>query len=63
MSWEPQGLIKYECMACEKQFIVGLVDDKQAQTPVKCPFCQGRTDWQTFCEPNEDYSDWLDDMG
>ena len=38
MSWEPQGLISYYCCICERNFIVGLVDDRK-QKPSFCPYC------------------------
>ena len=60
---EPQGLIKYECKSCERQFLIGLVDDKETQLPIKCPFCQGRTDWVSFAEPNDEHYDQLNEMG
>ena len=63
MSWEPQGLIKYECRECNKQFIVGLIDDKQTK-PIHCPFCMSQriTD-VVYAEPYQDYSKYLEDMG
>lgn len=63
MSWVSQGLAKYECCECTKQFLVGLIDVKE-QEPICCPFCKGSfVECTVHAEPNQDYSQWLDDMG
>ena len=63
MGWEPQGLVKYQCNNCDKQFIVGLVDDR-ATKPNRCPFCgSGSIEDVSFVEPDEDNYDWLFEMG
>lgn len=66
MSWEPQGLIKYECRACYKRFIIGLIDDEEHKnSPLRCPFCQGRPEWSALIDPKEENenAEWLDEMG
>ena len=64
MSWEPQGLISYYCCICERNFIVGLVDDRK-QKPSFCPYCgpDGAIDDTSYVEPDDDNYDWLDEMG
>jgi DNA-directed RNA polymerase subunit RPC12/RpoP len=63
MDWEPQGLAKYLCLGCYKEFIVGLIDE-QKKCPICCPFCQSKQiENMVYAEPNQDYSKWLDDMG
>ncbi len=64
MDWEPQGLVKYECYDCEKEFIVGLIDYEE-QKPICCPFCNSiNIDDVVLAEPNKDYSpQWLYEMG
>lgn len=66
MSQEPQGLVKYECFMCSKQFIVGMVDEEQAQLQnraIRCPFCGFAADSLAFIEPDSENYDELNEMG
>lgn len=61
--WIPQGLVKYQCFECDKQFIVGAMDEKEKK-PICCPYCQSETiDDMVNVEPDQDYSKWLEEMG
>ena len=63
MSWEPQGLIKYECRDCNKQFIVGLIDHQTAK-PQRCSFCGSeRIEGTAAVDPDEKLFPWLWSMG
>lgn len=62
MSREAQGLIKYECIKCEKEFLAGFVDNLGGR-PVCCPWCgDARIDWVAYSN-RDTPPDWLDEMG
>lgn len=62
MIWTPQGLVKYQCGSCRKQFLVGAVDEAENK-PNICPFCGDYyvEDWAST--DTKEPPDWLDAMG
>ena len=62
MTREVQGLVKYDCRECEKEFLVGAKDEAQSP-PKMCPFC-GYDYIEDLSSTNpEEPPDWLEEMG